>query len=27
VVMPATAGTYAYTCTIHGGMNGTVKVQ
>jgi plastocyanin len=27
VVMPTTAGTYAYTCTIHGGMNGTVKVQ
>jgi plastocyanin len=27
VVMPATPGTYAYTCTIHGGMNGTVKVQ
>jgi plastocyanin len=27
LVMPATPGTYAYTCTIHGGMNGTVKVQ
>ena len=27
VVMPATPGTYSYTCTIHGGMNGTVKVQ
>jgi plastocyanin len=27
VVMPAAAGTYSYTCTIHGGMNGTVKVQ
>jgi plastocyanin len=27
VVMPTTAGTYSYTCTIHGGMNGTVKVQ
>jgi plastocyanin len=27
VVMPTTAGTYAYTCTLHGGMNGTVKVQ
>jgi plastocyanin len=26
-VMPATPGTYSYTCTIHGGMNGTVKVQ
>jgi plastocyanin len=25
--MPATAGTYSYTCTIHAGMNGTVKVQ
>ena len=25
--MPAPAGTYAYTCTIHPGMNGTVKVQ
>jgi plastocyanin len=25
--MPATAGTYAYHCTIHGGMTGTVKVQ
>ncbi len=27
VVMPATAGTYAYRCTIHSGMQGTVKVQ
>ncbi len=27
VAMPATAGTYSYTCTIHAGMNGTVKVQ
>lgn len=27
VTMPATAGTYSYTCTIHAGMNGTVKVQ
>jgi plastocyanin len=27
VVMPTAAGTYSYTCTIHGGMNGTVKVQ
>ena len=27
VNMPATAGTYGYTCTIHPGMNGTVKVQ
>jgi plastocyanin len=25
--MPATAGTYSYTCTIHAGMSGTVKVQ
>ena len=27
VSMPATTGTYSYTCTIHAGMNGTVKVQ
>jgi plastocyanin len=27
VVMPTAAGTYAYTCTLHGGMNGSVKVQ
>ena len=27
VAMPATAGTYNYTCTIHAGMSGTVKVQ
>lgn len=27
VVMPTAAGTYSYTCTLHGGMNGTVKVQ
>lgn len=27
VAMPAATGTYAYTCTIHAGMNGTVKVQ
>ena len=26
-VMPAAAGTYAYRCTIHPGMQGTVKVQ
>jgi plastocyanin len=25
--MPATPGTYAYHCTIHAGMGGTVKVQ
>ena len=25
--MPATPGTYSYTCTIHAGMSGTVKVQ
>jgi plastocyanin len=25
--MPAAAGTYSYTCTIHAGMSGTVKVQ
>jgi plastocyanin len=25
--MPVTPGTYTYTCTIHAGMNGTVKVQ
>jgi plastocyanin len=27
VVMPAATGTYAYTCTLHAGMSGTVKVQ
>jgi plastocyanin len=27
VTMPATPGTYNYTCTIHAGMNGTIKVQ
>jgi plastocyanin len=26
-VMPTTAGTYEYTCTIHAGMSGSVKVQ
>ena len=25
--MPAATGTYSYTCTIHAGMSGTVKVQ
>jgi plastocyanin len=25
--MPSTPGTYNYTCTIHAGMSGTVKVQ
>jgi plastocyanin len=25
--MPVAPGTYSYTCTIHAGMNGTVKVQ
>ncbi len=27
VTMPATPGTYNYTCTLHAGMNGSVKVQ
>ena len=27
VAMPATAGTYAYHCTIHAGMTGSVLVQ
>lgn len=27
VTMPTATGTYGYTCTIHAGMNGTVKVQ
>ena len=27
VTMPATTGTYSYTCTLHAGMSGTVKVQ
>ena len=27
LVMPATAGTYNYTCTFHAGMAGSVQVQ
>jgi len=27
LTMPTTAGTYAYKCTIHSGMTGTVQVQ
>jgi plastocyanin len=27
MVMPTAAGTYAYSCTIHSGMAGTVTVQ
>jgi plastocyanin len=27
LVMPAVAGTYAYHCTFHSGMNGSVVVQ
>lgn len=27
LTMPATAGTYAYHCTIHGAMTGTVEVK
>jgi plastocyanin len=27
VTMPATPGTYSYTCTLHAGMSGSVKVQ
>jgi plastocyanin len=27
VTMPSTPGTYSYSCTLHGGMNGSVKVQ
>jgi plastocyanin len=27
IVMPAAAATYNYSCTIHPGMTGTVKVQ
>ena len=27
VTMPTTAGTYAYQCTIHSGMTGTVQVK
>jgi plastocyanin len=27
VTMPATAGTYAYHCSRHAGMNGSVQVQ
>jgi plastocyanin len=26
-VMPTAAGTYNYTCTLHAGMSGSVKVQ
>jgi plastocyanin len=26
-VMPSAAGTYTYTCTLHPGMNGSVKVE
>jgi plastocyanin len=26
-VMPAAAATYSYNCTLHAGMNGTVRVQ
>jgi len=26
-VMPETAGTYAYSCSVHAGMNGSVQVQ
>ena len=27
LAMPAAAGTYAYSCTIHAGMTGSVQVQ
>ena len=27
LAMPTAAGIYAYKCTIHAGMNGTVQVQ
>jgi len=27
LVMPATAGTYTYRCTLHNGMTGSVQVQ
>ena len=27
LVMPTVAGTYAYTCTFHSGMSGSVQVQ
>ena len=27
VAMPAAAGTYAYRCTLHAGMSGSVQVQ
>ncbi len=27
ISMPAAAGTYTYRCTLHAGMNGSVKVQ
>lgn len=27
ITMPAAAGTYNFSCTLHGGMNGSVQVQ